>query len=207
MKHGALTCVGLLLLTTAAVVAQETTGELVGAVFDADGLPLPGVVVEANDAETGFSRTVEADAGGRYRLPALPPSIYELEVNREGFRTYRASVTVKVGQTVQQDISMVVGTFSDVVEVDAGVAAINPTSTVSGITVNADEKLARIPVQREATQIALLAPGTYQSPAMWELPDLGWGLHTPGQTFTSVAGASIGENAFVVNGLNISNFR
>ena len=71
-----------------------------------------------------------------------------------------------------------------------------------GLNVNSDEQMAQTPVVREVTRIAQLAPGAVSDSPIWEIPTIGWGVHTPGQTFASLGGASTGENLFVVNGLN-----
>ena len=207
MKHVGVMCGVLLILTMPIAVAQETTGEIEGVVTDPDGLALPGVVVQVLDQETGFERSAVTTAQGRFRLPALSPSRYELSASRDGFRSYSTTVNLQVGHTIRLQIPMAVGVFSDVLEVDGMRPSLNARSTVSGLTVSVDDLMDNAPIKREVTQIALLAPGTFAAPQYWQEPQVSEGLHTPGQAYASMRGATIGENAYVVNGLNISNFR
>ena len=74
------------------------------------------------------------------------------------------------------------------------------TSTVSGFTTNTDDFMSRVPVQREVTQIAMLAPGTFPADNFWQEPGY-MGLHTPGQGFVSFSGSSYGENELRIVGI------
>ena len=66
-------------LARAAVIA--------GTVTDATGLVLPGVTVEARDAEDGGPTAVTVtDAGGAFTFSGLPPGTYDLTFTLPGFR-------------------------------------------------------------------------------------------------------------------------
>jgi outer membrane receptor protein involved in Fe transport len=192
---------GSLLLWPAATLAQETTGAVIGTIRSQDGLPLPGVTVAVANPETGFRLVATTDGRGEYRVLALPPASYELTAALDGFREVRQTLTVALGQTVKNAIEMVVGAFAEAVEVTAEMAPlVDVTSTVVGMTVKVGELNDRIPVQREATQVALLAAGTQPGDAVYD-------DSTPGQRLASFSGASVAENLYVVNGLNVTNFR
>jgi hypothetical protein len=144
---------------------------------------------------------VVVDADGEYRFLTLPPATYDLEAAMDGFRGHRQSLAVALGQAIRNNIEMELGAFTDTIEVTAAQAPpIDVTSTVVGMTVNISEMTARVPVEREATQVALLAAGTLPG-------DEAFDGRTPGQRLASVGGASVAENTYIVNGLNISNFR
>jgi len=206
MRPTALVCVSLILTVTAPAVAQETTGEIVGAVISMDGAPLPGVDITLENPRVGFSRSAVSRDNGEFRFPALIPAQYQLTAERRGFKSVKVPVDVDLGRAVTVELSLEVGSFEDAIEVTAAVPNVDVTSTVSGFTTNTDDLLSKIPVQREVTQIALLAPGTYAADNYWQQP--AWtGLLTPGQGFVSSSGSSFGENSYQLNGLNITNFR
>jgi len=191
----------ILLFGVAAAVAQETTGAVFGRVRSQDGARLPGVTVTVVNPANGLRISAIADGSGEYRFLALPPASYGLEATLEGFRPHLENVAVALGQTVRIDIEMQLGAFTDAIEVTASrPPPIDVTSTVVGMTTDVSELNDRIPIKREVTQVALLAPGT-------EPGDLRFDGRTPGQALASVYGSSVAENLYVVNGLNITNFR
>jgi outer membrane receptor protein involved in Fe transport len=165
-----------------------------------DGLPLPGVTVIAEDAATGLHRSATSSGDGFYRFAALPPARYEVTASLDGFQTVRRAVKVDLGRAVGNDIVMELGAFTETLEVTGEIPLVDVTTSVTGITVNTDELNNQIPVEREVTQVALLAPGTTQG-------DPAFDRTTPGQWLASFGGASVAENLYVVNGLNITNFR
>ncbi len=207
MRRSAAVWVVLLIISTSAALAQETTGEIAGTVSDPDGLALPGVEISIRDGDTGLTRTALTTSRGQFRFPALVPSQYELEAAASGFQPYQARLHVSVGQSLRHDVSLDVGAFSDVVDVTGELPPVDLRSTTTGLTVNVNRQMNALPVQREVTQIALMAAGTARAPRMWDEPGMGWGTHTPGQSYASVAGSSIGENAYVLDGLDLGNFR
>ena len=187
-------------LIAGAAYAQETTGEIRGSVVDPDGAALPGVTVTVENDQTGVDRTSIADAKGTFRFAALPPGAYTVTSTLDGFQTHKASVRVQLGGTQYVDVGMALGAITDVIEVTGEAPLVDVTSTVSGITVGTDELNARMPVQREASYVAMLAPATVAG-------DSAFNGYTPGQNNISVGGASVAENSYQVNGLNITNFR
>jgi len=206
MKYVGAFLVVLMVLSWVPGAAQETTGEIHVSVGSTDGLPLPGVQLTVANPEVGYSRTGVSRQNGTARFPALAPSRYEFTATFDGFQTVHRQVDVSLGRTVTVDLTMEIGSFQKTIEVTGEAPLVDVTSTVSGLSVSSDELLGSVPVQREVTNIALLAPGTVESPRYWQQAG-STGLLTPEQGFASFGGASIGENSYQVNGLNITNFR
>ena len=67
--------------------AQTGTAALIGTVTDQQGAVLPGVTVTVTGVDSGVSRTATTDTSGGYQVLALPPGLYNLKVELEGFRT------------------------------------------------------------------------------------------------------------------------
>ena len=72
-------------------------------------------------------------------------------------------------------------------------------STTTGITVDVEELAGKVPVVRSLTDIALFAPGTM-------LGDTAFNSITNG-LLASFSGSSVAENAYYINGMNVTNFR
>ena len=114
--------------------------------------------------ETGFTRTVKADADGYYRFPFLPVGNYTVEATRNGATLGKlADVTVGLGAATTAERhaergqpggrSQVVGTRI--------VTAVDVKSTESATNVTRED-LERLPVERDLLSVALLAPGLTQ---------------------------------------------
>src|SRR5262245_13384746 len=67
--------------------AQVGSANLTGIVRDDQGNPLPGVGVAAKNTETGLERTDVTDESGTYRIPSLPPGLYDITASIQGFAT------------------------------------------------------------------------------------------------------------------------
>jgi hypothetical protein len=201
--------------SVAPVLAQETTGTVIGAITSQDGQPLPGVTVTIEDPERGFARTVVSAASGRYTVAALPPTSYRLTASLDGFKTVERVVRVELGRAVTSDIEMRVGEFTETIEVTGEAPKLDVTSTVSGLVASTDELSDWLPISRDVTRVALLAPGTIEADSRFSgVNDVvqpgtssALGVYTPGQNVPVVGGASAAENGYLVNGLNITNFR
>ncbi|KGQ18788.1 Oar protein [Lysobacter dokdonensis DS-58] len=143
-----------------------------------------GDTITVVNPSTGFSRTITAGADGNYRFSALPTGNYQVSRNGGAAR----SVKVNVGTATSVDFIETL----DAVEVVGG--SINPidVSSVESSTVLTAEQIAKIPVIRNATDVALLAPGTVRGDAVYG-------------NLASFGGSSVAENAYYVNGFNITN--
>src|SRR5439155_23184459 len=76
------------------VYAQGTTGTILGVVQDSSGAVIPGVSVTVKNLNTGITRTVTTDEGGRYTIPDLSLGSYEVEGQLPGFQTeVRSGIT------------------------------------------------------------------------------------------------------------------
>ena len=196
-------------LCSGVALAQETTGAIVGTVTSEDGAPLPGVSIQLEDTERGLSRSAVSAANGGYSLVALPPARYQLTATLDKFQTVQRAVKVDLGRTVTNDMEMKVGAVTDTIEVTGATPLVDVTSNVSGLTVDTDQLTGLMPLARDVTRVAMLAPGTVAGDSWFEngtRSEFGTNLFTPGQSLTSMGGASVAENLYVVNGLNTTNF-
>src|SRR6516162_3924678 len=76
-----------ILLFSAQLFAQETTGALQGTVKDPTGAVVSEAQVVATSNILVGTKTTTTDASGYYRFANLPPGTYALTVTAKGFRT------------------------------------------------------------------------------------------------------------------------
>ncbi|MBN8261612.1 MAG: TonB-dependent receptor, partial [Xanthomonadales bacterium] len=182
LKRSALT-VALGLSFVGGVQAQTNTA---GAVT---GRATSGDTITISNPATGFSRTITVGADGSYRFSQLPTGQYQISRNGAAPR----NVTVNVGSAANIDFAGGDATTLDTVTV-VGTGAINPidVSSVESTTILTAEQIAKIPVARDTTSVALLAPGTVRGDAAFG-------------NLASFGGSSVAENQYYFNGFNITN--
>ena len=89
----------LLLLFCLARFAVAQTASISGTVTDTTAAVVPQVKVTARNLATNVSRSTSTDGSGSYRITSLAPGIYDVLVERPGFKTVQYSrVELTVGQ-------------------------------------------------------------------------------------------------------------
>ncbi|MDO6567189.1 TonB-dependent receptor [Alteromonas sp. 1_MG-2023] len=193
-RSAAAFAVALSLGVATPVFANDTNGFIQGSTVEISGAEISGVTVTITNIDTGLVRTVQTDEGGDFRFPLLPAGIYKVVAEKDGFRN-TIQESVKVGISGKTNLNMKLAS-DDVERIEvtgSTIAMVDVTSSSTGIVVDT-VTLDRVPVPRNLTSVALLAPGTTQGDsAFGDLPSIG--------------GASVGENGYYINGLNITNFR
>ena len=168
-----------------------------GRVLGTDGKAIAGASVTVTSNAQGFSRTVTTDSDGNYRIPALPIGAYTYTVSAEGYDSFTdKSVDLNQGSSANQfTLASVDAAGSGDIIVTAGRLQIADfdRNTV-GAVVQVADLAARVPISRDLTSVVLLALGTAAGDSSFgNLP--------------AIAGSSVSENAFFINGLNITNQR
>ena len=152
LKRSALT-VALGLCFVGGVQAQSNTA---GSVI---GQATAGDTITVTNPSTGFSRTVTVGSDGTYRFSSLPTGQYQVSRNGGAART----VNVNVGTSANVDFVSASGDTAtlDTVTV-VGTGSVNPidVSSVESTTILTKEMIDSLPVARNVTNVALLAPGT-----------------------------------------------
>lgn len=190
--------VPLAFIAAAPAAAQDyTSGVITGTVTNAAGVPVAGAAVAARSEAQGFTRATTTGADGRFTFASLPAGEYDVIVQAAGTTTFRAdNVLVVAGRTSDLPIALTAAaadaaTGSEIVVVGRRIQAF--TGTTTGLNVDVEEVKNTVPVSRNLTSLVLLAPGTSRG-------DTAFG------NLASIGGASVAENAYYVNGLNITNF-
>lgn len=191
----------LVLLCMTALAGDDTAGHLVGSVSDSQQSALPGAVVSVEHQTTGLVRSGVTDSTGSFRFPSLPVGGYEITVTMTGFQTAKQSVNVGIGDKTHVRVELQPGSVTETMTVTNSTVLVDTSTTTSGLNVDLDEFLSRVPVARDQTSIALLAPGSLEGDAGFNEE------HEQGLTLASIGGTSVAENAYLVNGLNTTNFR
>jgi len=85
----------------------QTTVTLEGVVTDNEGVPLPGVTLDARNKDTGYLYSAITRSNGRYVLSGIIPGKYEIEVSLDGFATLlRKGMTLNVGAVLRIDFTL-----------------------------------------------------------------------------------------------------
>jgi hypothetical protein len=148
----------LLLALAGSAFAQTdvTSIRISGTVKDADGQPLPGVMVQGTNLETGHGLTAVTDDKGFYRLLNLPTGRYKLEAKLEGFIPQSTELKTVIGTAPTVNFTLRLG-GTETVEV-TGLPVVEATQTAAATTIET-EQLRMLPTNgRNFTDMVLLTP-------------------------------------------------
>ena len=192
--------VGAIAISAPAAAQDYTRGVLAGTVVDESGAPVSGATVTVSSNEQGFTNTTTTAANGSFTVPALPTGTYTVVVTANGTPVVEdRGASVLAGQTntyryIAGAAPVAADEGSAIVVLGQRVQVSDFAQTQTGVTLDVAEIADTVPVGRDQTSLILLAPGTTSG-------DTGFG------NLASISGATVAENAYYVNGLNITDFR
>ena len=186
-------------LAAASAQGQANYATLTGSVTDVQHHPIAGSHVTIDATGTGATRQVNTDASGLYRLEALQPGPYQLEVSSAGFQTSTRAVTLELG-TTNLDIPLAIGSAAQTIVVhdtpdllktaDASVGEVVDQHSVSQLPLNG----------RMLIDLVLTVPGAHLSHGAQtgDMNPLYW---RPGQaSAVSIGGNRPNANYFLLDG-------
>ena len=156
-----------LLGLTLSVAAQTQFGTVSGRVTDATGGVVPDAKVTLTNLATNAKQETKSDGEGLYLFANIPPSDYEITVEKPSFRKAAAKITVAVAQRVNLDIPLEAGAITETINVQAGgQEIINTTSGEVGRTVT-EKEIINLPLLTRNPYVLIgLAPGASNTGAV-----------------------------------------
>lgn len=141
-------------------VAQTTQGGLTGEVHDEKGAAIAGAKVTVVSPGTGLQREATTAQNGIFHVLSLPAGTYEIRAEASGFATTTIKeLQVGVDQTRTVELTLKVGTKTEIVDVEAD-AALTQTETSKVGEIIDNRKVEDLPLNgRDFAQLARLNPG------------------------------------------------
>lgn len=191
-----LTFLVALLLTHTAANAQTVGGSISGIVRDETGGRIQGARVRAVHEETSVTHEASSDAAGRYRIAAVMPGGYRVEVVVPGFTPHTRRLQLAAGQHLTADVGLAIAGGREVVRVAASRLQ-RESAELSGVV--GREAVLGLPVNgRSVEQLTLLEPGvvamtTRETKVLYQ-----HGLKI------NINGAGSRSNAFLLDGTSVA---
>src|SRR5215510_2505101 len=148
--------------------ARSSSADLTGTVSDPSKSPIRGAMVTATNLAIGLARSAKTDATGAYRIPLLPPGVYEVKIELNGFSTQiKKDVTLTVGQILTLNFEMAIGGTKEAVVIETDEPLIETERTHQSSTIT-QRPIQNLPINgRNLLDFAKLTPGvTEESPAI-----------------------------------------
>jgi hypothetical protein len=176
-----------------------------GRVQGTNGQPVAGATVTVTSEGQGGSRSTVTDASGGFQFAQLTPGNYTYSISAPGYETLtETGVSITLNNAANEfTIAPVAaaGAVAATSAADAGEVIVTGRRRIvdfqantTGSVINVGELATRVPVSRDITSVVLLSPGTAAG-------DTAFG------SLPSINGASVSENVYYINGLNITSFR
>ena len=164
LKRNSIVAVRLFTLAAALAMAPAVLAQAVsiasvnGRVADEQGASVAGAQIRMTGVETGSVSTAVNNADGVYTIPSLAIGAYTLQATSAGFQTYvQNGILLRVGDQVQINIDMKVGSVSERVEVQAS-AALVQTQQSSISQVVDQQRIVDLPLNgRDPTQLITIS--------------------------------------------------
>lgn len=152
-------------LLVGATSGQTGTTTVSGTVADAQGAVVGGATVKLINEAKGFSRTATTSGGGTYIFSSVPPDVYKIEVEANGFKKLVISnVVVLVDKPSDVNASLEAGNISEVVNVTGGELS-SIVNTQDGSLGNnfVSRQIQELPLEgRNVANLLSLQPGVTQ---------------------------------------------
>jgi hypothetical protein len=175
-------------LTGVAYAASNSAGDITGRAG-------AGTVITIENKSIGLSRTITVGQNGDYQLTMLPPGNYTVRAKMPNGTTEERQIAVEAGGGTAANFD---AATAQVVRVTGRVSRIDVKSPESSMVLN-EAAIDRIPVARDVTAVALLAPGATRGDTRIGQTALRAG------NVPSLGGASPAENVYYINGFNVTN--
>jgi hypothetical protein len=190
-----------LLLSTMSLAQTPSTGAIAGIITDASGAVVAGATISVTDSTTGEVRKVTTGAGGNYIVPLLTPGPYKVQIEKTGFKTVNATVSVYVTETATVNLKLEVGAAAESVTV-IGAGELLKTQDVTLGQVVDEKSMSSLPLTtRNYTQILALSPGV--SANAFDAAEIGRGGQGANAGLSS-NGSTVTDNNFQMNGVEIN---
>ena len=180
----------LSLVVAAAAAWAGETGSISGTVKDSNGLGVPGATVRVSGALLPGGRQAVTSSAGAYNFQRLQPGTYRVEAELAGLGKAVKQVSVLVDEDNQVTLSLVKSTATEVtVTAEAVSVDLKSSEVVNNFT---DTEIKALPLARTYQGLLQLIPGA---------------ADTTGLTYVgvSVAGGTLQDNKYMVDGVNITN--
>jgi len=178
------------LLLTSTLSAQRATGQIFGKVTDDQGMPMPGVSVQAKGPRLVGEATTVTNALGAYRLVALPPGAYNIKYTLAGFQPLvREEIVLGAEVTLTLDVTLSASAIEEQVTVVGQSPLIDVKSTARGVAMSR-QVFTLLPKGRNFDSLLVTVPGVSNEPMLAGI---------------SVDGASGAENMWYVDGNSTTN--
>jgi len=146
------------------IQAQQTTGTIIGTVYDQTHAVVPSATVTVTSEDTGQTRVVTSSDQGLYRVAYLPVGKYSLSVSASGFKAFvQKNIVLTVDSTQQLDAALDLGSENESVTVTSEAGLVNTTTSEIGRTVQAEEITGLPLVNRNVYTQLTLTPGVQSS--------------------------------------------
>ena len=174
------------------------TGIITGIVKDSTGAVIPNAQVTVLNASTSLRSNTSSDSQGIYVSPPLHPGDYNVVVEAPGFCKLVEHVRLEVGQRVNADIVLAVGTNAETVEVQAAGQLLESESSTVG-NLRTEEAVKDLPLNgRNFTELLGLGAGVV--PAQTQLVNVPY-VQQRGPSSYAFAGLRYQENRLLLDGI------
>lgn len=178
----------MMIIPTLSAAQVGQTAVLTGTVTDTSGAAVPGATVTVTGpAIIGGSRSAVTAADGSYRFPTLPPGLYTVTYELQGFTTgKRENVRLLLGQNITVDQVLSVGGLQETVMV-SGAAPVVDVKSSSAQKNLPQEVMEFIPfTNRFGPAAMLLSPGVNPN------------------NYSSYGSGQSSSNSYMIDGVDVS---
>ncbi|MBS0226639.1 MAG: TonB-dependent receptor [Proteobacteria bacterium] len=157
-----------------------------------------GATIVVENKDTGLVRRISADQAGRYQISALPNGTYKVTEEKNGTAiATRDNIAVNIasGTEVSFAGAAKASDLGTVTVTGSGGVGIDVTQTDTRTVLTADQ-LGKLSIARDVSSAALLAPSVVFSDSYKQ---------SNGTTIPSFGGSASSENAYFINGFNVTN--
>jgi hypothetical protein len=183
----------------------QTAGSIDGLITDSSGSVIVGARVTAANPKTNFSRDVLSNTAGNYRFPDLPPGVYKITAEMQGFQTeVHSAVELQVAQAARIDFRLNLGAVSQTVEVAGGAPLLDTENATVGTVID-NKRIVDLPLNgRNFVSLIALSPNVTTG----QTSNSGWsstrGDPSRGSTSIAISGLRREYMYYTLDGLSDS---
>lgn len=178
---------------------QAVNGNLVGTITDSSGAAVAAATVTITEVQENVSRSATTNESGFYSFPDLPPGLYKIKVEKQGFKTVlREGVTISVSNTAHVDLAVAPGSVSETITVESTLPPLQTDSAQTGSELGSTQ-VEELPVGsgRNFQTLVDLVPGTTRAAFNHSVF-----FNAQGSLNSQVNGTSSMSNNFQIEGVN-----